>query len=227
MKRHLVMIPALIALSLGSGLSAAQADVTIKEASPGLLKKATYPGEKAVAMVRATLPKGIIDEAEVEEEHGKLIYSFDVRTPGKPGIDEVNISALDGTMIGRDHEGPKQETAETLQDVKEANAKVTMAESVPGLLAKASFPKEKAIAKIEAMFPLGTILSATVEQEGKTLLYAFDVSVEGKKGIEDVDISATTGKLLHKEHLSPQKYAKEKLADEKRAAAQQTKVAPR
>ena len=221
MKNRFVILSSLIALSVASCLGAVPAEVFIKESSPGLLKKATYPGEKAVAQVRAVLPKGIIDEAEIEEEHGKLIYSFDVRTPGKTGIDEVNISAIDGTLIGRDHEGPKQEAAETMQDIKDANSKVTVAESVPGLLAKATFPSAKAIAKIEALLPLGTILSVTVEQEGKQVLYAFDVSVEGKTGVEDIDISATTGKLLHREHLSPKQYAEEKKADEKRAEAQQ------
>jgi hypothetical protein len=30
----------------------------------------------------------------LEREHGKLIYSFDIRVPGKPGIEEVQVSAI-------------------------------------------------------------------------------------------------------------------------------------
>ena len=111
------------------------------------------------------------------------------------------------------------------KELKEANAKVVVSESVPGLLAKDRYPSAKAIAKIEALLPSGSILSVTLEMEGKTLLYAFDVSVAGKTGIEDIDISATTGKLLQREHLSPEQYAREKLADEKRAKAQRAKTA--
>ena len=215
--RSSLWAPLLVLVCLAAS---AQAKVTIKESSPGLQAKATYPGEKAIEQVGTLLPQGKIVEAELEEEGGRLIYSFDVRTAGKSGIDEVNISAMDGSLIGRDHEGSKAESDEAAQDAKEANAKVVVTESVPGLLAKATFPSEKAVAKVAAMFPQGSILSVVVEQEGKNLLYAFDVSLEGKTGVEDVDISATTGKLLHKAHLSPEKYLKEQQDDKNRAAAQ-------
>ena len=212
--RSSLWVPVLVLACLAAS---ARAKVTIKEASPGLQAKATYPGEKAIAQVKTLLPKGTIVEAELEEEGGRLIYSFDVRTAGRSGIDEVNLSAMDGSLIGRDHEGSKKEADEAAQDAKEANAKVVVTESIPGLLAKASFPSEKAIAKVTAMFPQGTILAVAVEQEGKNLLYAFDVSLEGKTGVEDVDISATTGKLLHRAHLSPKKYLEEQEADQKEA----------
>ena len=110
----------LIVLSILSSLALAK--TIIKETSPGLLAKATYPGAKAIEQVRHLIPKGKIVEAEVEEENGLLIYSFDVRSPGKSGIDEVNISAKDGKLVNQEHEGPKQLAKEKADDKKAAKA---------------------------------------------------------------------------------------------------------
>jgi hypothetical protein len=44
--------------------------------------------------------------------HGRLIYSFDIRVPGRPGIEEVQISAIDGRLVSRTHETPAAERRE-------------------------------------------------------------------------------------------------------------------
>ena len=35
----------------------------------------------------------------MERENGKLIYSYDIKTAGKSGIDEVHVSAITGKII--------------------------------------------------------------------------------------------------------------------------------
>lgn len=95
----------------------------VTESQPGLLKKAKYSPEKAMAQVRAFLPQGVIEEAQIEIEHGSLIYSFDVSMPGEEGIVEMNISALTGILISRKHEGPVQVAAEADEDRKAAAVK--------------------------------------------------------------------------------------------------------
>jgi len=62
---------------------------------------------------RLPLPPG-----EIEREGGKLIYSFDMKVPGKSGIDEVNIDAMTKQLVSHQHETPKAEHAEAKADAK-------------------------------------------------------------------------------------------------------------
>jgi hypothetical protein len=45
-------------------------------------------------------------------EKGKLQYSYDIKIPGKSGIEEVNVSAVDGSVLGVEHESPATEKKE-------------------------------------------------------------------------------------------------------------------
>jgi hypothetical protein len=54
-----------------------------------------------------------VQSEELERENGRLIYSFDMKTDGKSGIDEVNVNALNGAIVGKvGHESPKSEAKE-------------------------------------------------------------------------------------------------------------------
>jgi uncharacterized membrane protein YkoI len=92
--------------------------VTMKEERPGLLNKAKITAAAATATAQARVPKGKIVSAEIEEEGGKLLFSFDVRTKGKTGIDEVNVDATTGKVTNVQHESPKDEAAEKVADKK-------------------------------------------------------------------------------------------------------------
>ena len=46
------------------------------------------------------VPGGTIKEGEIEEEKGKVIWSFDISTPGTKDITEVNVDAVTGAVIG-------------------------------------------------------------------------------------------------------------------------------
>ena len=115
-------IPA-TALAIATLLLAApvRADgVSMKEEKPGLLKKARVTPEAATGAAQAKVPKGKIVSAEIEEEDGKLIYSFDIKTKGKSGIDEVNVDASTGAVLGVQHETPRDEAREKAADKKKA-----------------------------------------------------------------------------------------------------------
>jgi hypothetical protein len=106
-------------VALAVALSRANAQgVAVKEDKPGLLRKAKITAEAATASARAKVPNGKIVAAEIEEEKGRLIYSFDIRTDGKPGIDEVNVDAITGKVLGVEHETPKDEAKEKAADKK-------------------------------------------------------------------------------------------------------------
>ena len=79
--------------------------------------------KKAETTARATalkeVPNGTVKSSELEREHGKLIYSYDITVPGKSGIDEVNVNAIDGSVVAKQHETPKSEKKEAAQEAKE------------------------------------------------------------------------------------------------------------
>lgn len=60
----------------------------------------------------AQAPNGSIKESELEREKGKLIWSFDIAIPGSKEITEVNVDAVNGQVIGVEHEDPKAEAKE-------------------------------------------------------------------------------------------------------------------
>ena len=97
------------ALAASAGLGAQ--DAKVKEEKPGLFKRAKITVDVATASAKAAVPKGTIKSAELEEEDGKLIYTFDIKTAGKTGIDEVHVDAMTGKVTVA-HETPAQEKAE-------------------------------------------------------------------------------------------------------------------
>jgi len=74
----------------------------------------------AIATAEKEVPDGKIESAEIEREGGKLIYSFDVKQPHKSGIEEVNVDALTGTVVKKEHETAKEEKAEMKKEKAEA-----------------------------------------------------------------------------------------------------------
>ena len=99
--------------------------VKVSEDKPGLLAKAKVTADSAVAIARTALPGANVTGAEIESEDGALIYSFDMKTPGKPGIDELHIDAMSGKLLKKAHETPADEKKEAAADAKEnAAAKI-------------------------------------------------------------------------------------------------------
>lgn len=58
------------------------------------------------------VPRGTVASEELEREHGRLIYSFDLRVPGRQGVQEVNVNAITGAVVGVHHESPASEQRE-------------------------------------------------------------------------------------------------------------------
>ena len=92
---------------------------TKPESQATLQKEAKISEETARATALKEVPNGTIKSSELEREHGKLIYSFDITVPGKSGIDEVNVNAIDGSVVAKQHETPKAEKKEAAQEAKE------------------------------------------------------------------------------------------------------------
>ena len=67
------------------------------------LAKISEDSARTIAL--AQVPGGAIQALELEREHGVLIYSWEVKVPGTPGITEVHVSAIDGRVLAVAHEG--------------------------------------------------------------------------------------------------------------------------
>ena len=66
----------------------------------------------------AKVPNGTVKEAELEEEKGKLIWSFDIATPGTKDITEVNVDAITGKIVATEIEKAKDEAKEAKDEKK-------------------------------------------------------------------------------------------------------------
>ena len=82
-----------------------------------LAKQAKITKERAQEVALRRAP-GKVESAELEREHGKLVYSFDIRN-AKGTIDEVQVSAITGKVVRVEHENRKQEAAEKRSEAKE------------------------------------------------------------------------------------------------------------
>ena len=92
---------------------------TAAESQAALQKEAKISMKDARSIALKKVPHGKIASEELEREHGKLIYSFDVKT-GKPGVTEVNVDAMNGKVLDVHHETPAKESAEKKQEAKES-----------------------------------------------------------------------------------------------------------
>lgn len=93
------------------------------ETQAALQKEAKISEETARATALKEVPNGTVKSSELERERGKLIYSVDVTVPGKTGIEEVNVNAIDGSIVAKERESPKSEKKEAAKAAKEKKTK--------------------------------------------------------------------------------------------------------
>ena|SRR6266550_2386517 len=81
-------------------------------------KEAKLEGRAKVTRVQAEqialakVPSGTIKEGELEKEKGKLIWSFDVATPGSADLTEVHVDANTGEVLSLEKESAGAEAKE-------------------------------------------------------------------------------------------------------------------
>ena len=110
----------ILVLTLAAAAGAQQTSHKGHETQAELQKQARMSMADARAMAQREVPGATIADGEIEREGGKLIYSFDMKTAGKSGIDEVNIDAMTAKLVSKQHETPKDERAEAKADAKAA-----------------------------------------------------------------------------------------------------------
>lgn len=81
--------------------------------------KITMAQAREIAQKRAS---GKIEGEELEKEHGKLLYSFDIRN-SKGTITEVQVDAITGKLLSAQEESKADEAKEKREDAKQAKKK--------------------------------------------------------------------------------------------------------
>jgi len=113
------LIPSLITVAVFAvGLTACTSER--EENESGKLKAEAKVSESDARQVALNkVPNGTIKEAGLEKEKGRLIWSFDIATPGTKNITEVAVDAINGQIVSVDTETPESEAKEKAADKKE------------------------------------------------------------------------------------------------------------
>ena len=87
-------------------LSAQQHPAAYRREVPArLLRQTRITEDSARAIALARIPGATVQALELENENGHLIWSWEMKIAGKSGIEEVNVDARDGRVVGVEHEG--------------------------------------------------------------------------------------------------------------------------
>jgi uncharacterized membrane protein YkoI len=107
----------LIAVAFMGGLSTFTLRAA-EETQAELKTQAKITQAEAEKTALAKVPSGKIKTAELEKEHGKLIWSFDISMPKSKNITEIQVDAKTGKIVSTQTETPKDQAAEAAADKK-------------------------------------------------------------------------------------------------------------
>jgi Peptidase propeptide and YPEB domain len=81
-----------------------------------LMKEARVSKSQAEETALGKVRHGVIKSEELEREHGKLVWSFDIATSGTKNITEVQVDAMTGKIVSVLVETPKDQAKEAAAD---------------------------------------------------------------------------------------------------------------
>ena len=121
MKRYLILFTIAVSLLTAGASSAFATQQENKESQEQarLQREAKITKEQAQETALKRAP-GNVESSELEREHGKLVYSFDIRN-AQGTITEVQVSAITGKIVRVEHENKRQEAAEKRKERREKN----------------------------------------------------------------------------------------------------------
>lgn len=92
---------------------------TSQETQARLRAEAKVTQAAAENTALAKVPNGKIKSGELEREHGKLVWSFDISMPHSKNITEVQVDAKTGKIAAVEIEMPKDQAKEKTADKQE------------------------------------------------------------------------------------------------------------
>src|SRR2546423_13832114 len=93
--------------------------MTEKHSKASLEAEAKVTKAEAQTTALAQVPGGKINEGELEKEKGKLIWSFDISTPGTKDITEVQVDAITGGGVSKVVESAAEQRKEKEEEARE------------------------------------------------------------------------------------------------------------
>jgi surface antigen len=96
---------------------------TEKQSKAKLEAEAKVSKADAEKTALAQVPGGTIKEGELEKEKGKLIWSFDIATPGTKDITEVQVDAINGGIVSKTVESAAEQEKEKKEEAREKKGK--------------------------------------------------------------------------------------------------------
>lgn len=94
--------------------------IAAEAADPALLAQAKVDQAAASKIALAKVPGGAVQSAELENEHGKLVWSFDITQPNTATIREILVDAKSGKIVAMQSENARAQAKEAKQEQKEA-----------------------------------------------------------------------------------------------------------
>jgi uncharacterized membrane protein YkoI len=74
---------------------------------------------QATATAQARVPNAKVQSVELEREHGRLVWSFDLAQDGKPGATEIQVDAISGKIVSMKKESAAEEATEARKEAAE------------------------------------------------------------------------------------------------------------
>ena len=108
----------LFSLTLGIVFGFAVATSAGQPSEVELMKRAKITKAEAEHIALAKVPHGSIKSAEIENEKGHLVWSFDIARPGTHDITEILVDAKTGKIISTQTESPRDQAKEAAADKK-------------------------------------------------------------------------------------------------------------
>jgi hypothetical protein len=68
-----------------------------------LRARITQDSARAVALAR--VPRGAVQASALKLQSGTLVYIYDISVPGKDGLEELHVSAVDAKVVSVQHLG--------------------------------------------------------------------------------------------------------------------------
>ena len=122
MKKILIFVA--ILASFGAGAAKLPCSIHpkagIANADLSELAKVTQANAQSTALTAVNVAGATVASSELESEGGCLIYTFDIKLPGKTSgktsISEIAVDAGTGKLLSKVSEGPKAQASEAAAD---------------------------------------------------------------------------------------------------------------
>ena len=111
--RFSFILGVICALTLTNIATAAETETQLKAAA-----RVTKAQAQRTALKKAQ--GGTVKSAEIEREHGHLVWSFDISMPHSKNITEILVDAITGKIVTTQIESPADQAKEAAADKKSA-----------------------------------------------------------------------------------------------------------